>query len=105
MESLQQTAQRVLGALLHDQPLTAGKVAFAWQIVAGPALVRHTTLKWSGDGVLEVTATNDAWRGEVERAYPIVFPRLRQLLGPDAVTRIIATSPDARTRKKQRGDK
>ena len=91
MESLQQTAARVLGPLLDGQPLSPGKVSFAWTIAAGPALARATTAKWTPDGILRIRARSTAWRTELERARPMVADRLRQLLGPDAVRRIIIT--------------
>ena len=91
MESLQQTAARVLGPLLDSQPLSPGKVSFAWAIAAGPALARATTPKWTPDGILRIRARSTAWRTELERARPMVAERLKQLLGPDAVRRIIIT--------------
>ena len=75
MESLQQTAARVLGPLLDSQPLSPGKVSFAW----------------TPDGILRIRARSAAWRTELERARPMVAERLKQLLGPDAVRRIIIT--------------
>lgn len=92
MESLQQTAARVLGPLLHTQPLSPGKVAFAWSVAAGPLLARHGTPSWSPDGTLRVRASDAAWVKELERARPVVLDRLKQLLGPDAVRWIIVGS-------------
>jgi len=91
MESLQQTAARVLGPLLDAQPLSPGKVAFAWTIAAGPALSRAGIPTWTPDGTLRVRARTEAWRTELQRARPIVAERLGQLLGPAAVRRIIIT--------------
>jgi hypothetical protein len=88
MESLQHTATRVLGTILDSQPLTAGKVAFAWQVAAGPALSRATDVHWSESGTLRITARSAEWRREVERAKPLIAERLRHLLGPQAVRKI-----------------
>jgi hypothetical protein len=91
MESLQQTAARVLGPLLDSQPLSPGKVSFAWTIAAGPALSRAGSARWTPDGILRIRARSTPWRLELERARPMVAERLKQLLGADAVRRIIIT--------------
>ncbi len=91
MESLQQTAVRVLGPLLDAQPLSPGKVAFAWTIAAGPALSRASTPTWTPDGTLRIRARDAVWRTELQRARPMVTERLSHLLGPSAVRRIIIT--------------
>jgi hypothetical protein len=91
MESLQQTATRMLGPLLDAQPLTSGKVRFAWQIVAGPAMSRATRVDWTATGGLRISASDATWRREVERARPLLASRLRKLLGPEAVRQISIT--------------
>ena len=91
MESLQKTAARILGPLLDAQPLSPGKVAFAWSIAAGPALSRASTPKWTTAGTLRVRARDAVWRTELERARPMVAERLTHLLGPTAIRRIIIT--------------
>ncbi len=91
MESLQQTAARVLGPLLQGQPLSPGKVAFAWSVAAGAALARAGTVRWAPDGILRIHARDATWKRELERARPVVAERLTHLLGPDAVRRIIIT--------------
>jgi hypothetical protein len=89
MESLQQTAARVLGPLLDGQPLTPGKVSFAWSVAAGPLLARHGTPHWHPNGTLYVHARELAWVKELERARPVVAERLKHLLGPGVVRRIV----------------
>ena len=89
MESLQQTAARVLGPLLDAQPLTPGKVSFAWNLAAGPALARASTSAWTADGTLRIRARSAAWCTEIERAKPMIAARLTQLLGAGAIRRII----------------
>lgn len=88
MESLQQTAARVIAPLLQSQPHSPGKMAFAWSIAAGPVLGRHGRAVWHGDGILRIVADEPAWHTELVRARPVITQRLTQLLGPDAITRI-----------------
>jgi hypothetical protein len=89
MEPLRTASTRALQTLLNDQPVTAAKVAFAWQIAAGPAMARATTTAWAGDGVLRVRARDAAWQREASRARPIVVQRLEQLLGADVIKKIV----------------
>ena len=88
MEPLRTASARALQTLLNDQPVTAAKVAFAWQIAAGPALARATTTAF-GDGILRVRARDVAWQREAARAKPIVAPRLEQLLGAGVIKKIV----------------
>ena len=92
MESLQLTAARVLGPLLDAQPLSPGKVAFAWSIAAAPALSRASTPTWTTDGTLRIRARDAVCRTELERARPMVAERLTHLLCPTAIRRIIITA-------------
>lgn len=94
MEPLQQTAARVLGPLLHAQPLTPGKVSFAWTVAAGPLLARHGSPHWHSDGTLSVHARELAWIPALERARPVVAERLAHLLGPGVVRRIVITKSE-----------
>jgi predicted nucleic acid-binding Zn ribbon protein len=94
MESLQQTAVRVIGPLLHQQPTTPGKVAFAWSIAAGGMLARAGRAEYDGRGTLRVTARSATWARELERARPVVLERLRHLVGPDVVRTVIVISPE-----------
>jgi Dna[CI] antecedent, DciA len=86
---LRSASTRALQTILNDQPVSAAKVKFAWQIAAGPAMARATTPAWSGDGVLRVRARDAAWRVEVSRARPIIAQRLEPLLGPGVVQKIV----------------
>ena len=88
MEPLSSTAAPALRTLLNDQPTTAAKVAFAWAIVAGPALARAATPVWSSNGTLYVRARSDAWRSELRRSRPVLLQRLSELLGADVVRRL-----------------
>jgi hypothetical protein len=89
MESIGHTAARLLGPLLAGQPTTEAKVAFAWQIAAGPALSRAVTLSWSEDGTLRVRPASRAWRAEIRRARPMITERLAHLLGADVVKKLV----------------
>jgi hypothetical protein len=88
MESIGHTAARLLGPLLAGQPTTEAKVAFAWQVAAGPALSRAVTLSWS-DGTLRVRPASRAWRDEIRRARPMISERLGHLLGADVVKKLV----------------
>ena len=89
MQPLRSASTRALQSLLTEQPVSAAKVTFAWQIAAGPAMARATTLAWTGDGVLRVRSRDEAWRVEVSRARPMIAERLGQLLGAGVVKRIV----------------
>jgi hypothetical protein len=95
MERLDRTAVNVLKGALDRQPLTEAKVAFAWAIAAGPALARAASVSWN-EGSLTVTAKSATWQREFERARPVIFQRMRQLLGEDAVreSRIVSATPN-----------
>ncbi|HEY7475911.1 MAG TPA: DciA family protein [Vicinamibacterales bacterium] len=89
MQPLRTASTRALQFLLNDQPVTAAKVTFAWQVAAGPAMARATSLAWSDDGLLRVRTRDGAWRREVARARPMIAQRLELLLGPGVVRKIV----------------
>jgi hypothetical protein len=89
MQPLKIASTRALQSLLNDQPVSAAKVTFAWQIAAGPAMARATVPAWSDDGRLRVRARDAAWHREVTRARPMIAQRLEQLLGPGVVKKIV----------------
>ena len=93
MESLNITATRALQTLLASQPASAGKVAFTWQIVAGPAIARASTIAWDR-GTLRVRPSTAAWRREIVRVKPILFDRLRHMLGPDVIRALVVENPE-----------
>jgi predicted SPOUT superfamily RNA methylase MTH1 len=92
MQPVRDTATSALRTMLVDQPTNADKVAFAWQIAAGAAIVRASEIVWSPDGTLRVRARDAAWRREIQHARPLIAERLRYLLGPDAVRAIVVSS-------------
>jgi hypothetical protein len=89
MEPINSTAARAMRTLLANQPTTDAKVAFAWQIAAGPALGRSASVRWADEeGVLHVRPSTPAWTAEIRHARPILRGRMNELLGADVVKRI-----------------
>jgi hypothetical protein len=80
----------VLAEVLSKAPLTQEKVAFAWRHAVGQNMDRITMVDLR-DGVLVVRARDAQWRREVERAIPIVRPRLDAVLGAGVIRRIEVT--------------
>jgi Dna[CI] antecedent, DciA len=89
MRQLQSAAVRAYRGLLVSQPTTPAKIAFAWRLVAGPALSRAGAPRWAGDGTLSIRVRDAAWLREIARARPMLTARLAELLGPDVVRRIV----------------
>jgi len=77
----------VLAEILRKAPLTPEKVGFAWRQTVGATIDRVTMVDLR-DGVLTVRARDAAWKREVERALPVLRPRLEAALGPNVVRRI-----------------
>ena len=80
-------ATSVLAEMLGRQPMSAGKLQFAWRAAVGPALARAVTLDWR-DGRVVVHPSSAEWKREIERSRPMILERLRVLLGRDAVKRL-----------------
>jgi predicted nucleic acid-binding Zn ribbon protein len=91
MRPLTHALPGALRYLLHDLPLSEGKVGFAWGAAVGPAVARATTVKLE-NGVLIVETTSAQWTREVKRSSPVILKRLQSLLGEDAVTSITVRS-------------
>jgi predicted nucleic acid-binding Zn ribbon protein len=87
MRPLTHALPGALRLLLHDMPLSDGKVEFAWSAAVGPALARATAVKLEG-GVLIVETTSAQWAHEIKRSTPLILKRLQSLLGDDAVASI-----------------
>jgi predicted nucleic acid-binding Zn ribbon protein len=87
MRPLAHIVPMALTHLLHDAPLSQGKVGFAWRAAVGGALGRATKVRLEGT-VLLVEATSTQWSREVMRSSPVILTRLRELLGPGIVERI-----------------
>lgn len=74
--------------LLHNAPLSDGKVAFAWRMVVGAAFDRATAVKLE-DGVLVVETASAQWARELTRSQSVILPRLQAMLGDANITRIV----------------
>ncbi len=80
----------VLADVLRKAPLTPEKVSFAWRQAVGQSVDRVTSVELRED-MLVVRVRDAAWKREVERAIPIVRPRLDAILGPKVVRWIEVT--------------
>lgn len=87
MRSIQTLAGGVLAQIVRRQPPSPARTSFAWQLAVGPALARVTSVEMDGTTV-RVRAADERWLKEIERARPVILPKLQQLLGADAVARI-----------------
>jgi hypothetical protein len=87
MKAIGHALPGALAMLLRDAPLSPGKVAFAWKAAVGPAIERATAVRLEGRELV-VDSVSAQWAQEVSRSSPLILARLRELLGPDAVTRI-----------------
>jgi len=86
-----------LRLLLHDAPLSDGKVAFAWRLVVGAAFDRATAVKLE-DGALVVETSSAQWARELNRSQSIILPRLQAMLGEQNITRIEIRTPHSALR-------
>ena len=87
MRAIQTFAGSVLAEIVRRQPPSAGRTKFAWQLAVGPALARVTSVELEGT-TLRVRSADRRWLKEIDRARTVVLPKLQQLLGVDAVTKI-----------------
>lgn len=101
MVPAQQCAPTVVAKLLQRQPLSHGKVAFAWRTAVGPAVARATVVTLR-DGTIEVLASGEHWRREIARSADLIVGRVAALLGRDVVQRLSVTAgprPPASSRR------
>ncbi len=91
MLPLQQAIPGAVCDLLRAQPLSEGKVKFAWRTAAGPVFARVSDVYLADDGVLHVRVEDQRWQRELKRSTRVVLARLQRLLGEDIVTRIAVT--------------
>jgi len=73
--------------MLAGQPMTPGKLQFAWRAAVGPALARASSVELR-DARVVVHMSSPEWAREIERSRPIILQRLRLLLGTDVIARI-----------------
>ena len=76
-----------LRQLLHNAPISDGKVAFAWRAAVGAAFDRATAVKLE-NGTLLVETTSKQWARELTRSQAVVLSRLQAMLGDGQITRI-----------------
>src|SRR5688500_19239676 len=79
-------ATSALAEMLARQPMSPGKLQFAWRAAVGPALARAATLDWR-EGRVVVHMSSPGWTREIQRSRPMILDRPRMLLGKDAVKR------------------
>ena len=77
----------VLAEVIRRQPASEARTAFAWQLAVGPALSRVTSIQLDGT-TLHVSASDERWLKEIARAQATILPKLQQLLGKSAITKI-----------------
>ena len=92
MKPLSLAMPGALRLLLHNAPLSEGKVAFAWRAAVGAAFDRATAVRLE-DGALIVETTSAQWAREIKRSQPLILSRLQSLLGDDAVRSLIVRQP------------
>ena len=85
-------ATSVLAEMLARQPMSPGKLQFAWRAAVGPALARAAALDWQ-DGRVIVQMSSPDWTREIQRSKPMILERLQMLLGKDAVRRLEIRNP------------
>ncbi len=98
MEPLNAVLPRALRQLLRSGPMDQEKLAFAWTATVGPAIARATSVRWRGDGTVEVTACDEAWGREIARDLPEIARRLEALVGAGVVKDVRLASPPRRGR-------
>lgn len=87
MRSIQTFAGGVLAQVVRRQPPSAARTSFAWQLAVGPALARVTSVEVEGT-TLHVRSKDPRWLKEIDRAKAVILPKVQQLLGDEAVTKI-----------------
>jgi predicted nucleic acid-binding Zn ribbon protein len=83
MLPIQQFSARVLTEIVRRQPPSAARTAFAWQMAVGAALARVTKVALDEDGVLTVSAADERWGAEIDRARDVALRRLQNILGDE----------------------
>jgi hypothetical protein len=87
VQPFQSFAAGVIASAIRRQPPSAARTTFAWSVAAGPALARAATVSLH-DGLLSVSPRDARWAREIERAVPLLLPRLQALLGPTEITSV-----------------
>jgi len=87
MQPLKSFAGGLIADIVRRQPPSPARTAFAWQLVVGPALARATSVHIEGT-TLHVAAQDERWLREISRAQATIVPRLQEVLGKQAITKI-----------------
>ena len=87
MNPIQSFSASVLAEIIRQQPPSAARTTFAWQLAVGPALARVTVVDLV-DGTLTVTARDERWLKEIARAKDIILQKMQHLLGTQTVRTI-----------------
>ena len=80
---------RALVELFRVGPLSQGKLDVAWRAAVGDALCRVSSVHLQSDGSVEVRAADQRWQRELKRSLPLIIQRLNDLLGANAVARLV----------------
>ena len=88
MHPVRDAVSPALASVLRRQPLSPGKVAFAWRVAVGLPMARATHPRLTETGALVVEAAGEHWARETVRSVPQILPRLEALLGPEVVRRV-----------------
>ena len=94
MLPIQSLTTGVLAEMIKRQPASKEKTRFVWQLAVGLAIARVTTVDLV-EGVLTVRCSDQRWTCEIARARPLIMSRLQQMLGADAVRRIVLPSDNS----------
>jgi predicted nucleic acid-binding Zn ribbon protein len=99
MHPVREAVPPALASVLRRQPLSPGKVAFAWRVAVGVQMARATHPRLTETGALVVDASGEHWARETIRSMPQILARLETLLGPDVVRRVEVRAAQALDRQ------
>jgi hypothetical protein len=88
MVRIHQVIPAALASLLREQPLSPGKVRFAWRAAVGQRGDRVSSIAIDRAGTLVVKVADGYWAREFERHAPLIRTRLETLLGAGVVRRL-----------------
>ena len=83
----------VISQWLRKQPMSPAKLTFAWRTAVGETIHRASTVTLTEEGILKVWAVDQHWRREIQRATPVIIPRLRTLLHGNLIKGLAVEAP------------
>ena len=89
MDSINSVVPRALTELFRTGPMSQGKLEVAWRVAVGDAINRVSAVRLRPDGVVEVSPADQRWQTELKRSSAMIRSRLNDLLGKEAVTRLV----------------